>query len=399
MSYRVPSLLCLAAVIVYVQRSALSVPMKTVESELGFGPTEMSWVLSGWYWGYAAFQLPAGWLADRWGSRRAVVLLAVVWSALTGAAGLAWNFPSLLGLWAGMGCAQAGVFPCATKAIGAWFPDTGRAAASGWLVACQTLGFAVAPPLTAWLLLSFTWRTTFALYVIPGLAWAAAYWFLTPTRVEPRPARIPLAELVAGIVGSRLMFLLCFQQFLKSAAMVFFFVLFPRFLQETRGVGQTESGYLAFWPGIAAMFGSLSGGIASDWLLRRTGSRRLSRQGIAVAGMSGCAAFACAAYFFTDPYTAVLLISIGAFCGTFGGVSGYTVAIDFGGRRVATVFATMNMCGNVGSALFPLAAGGLVAANGDWNRVLLLFAFTFLACAACWAVFNPRGTLFPEDEA
>jgi hypothetical protein len=114
--------------------------------------------------------------------------------------------------------------------------------------------------------------------------------------------------------------------------------------------------------------------------------------------MSGCAAFAAAAYFFADPDTAVLLISVGAFCVTFGGVSGYTVAIDFGGRRVATVFATMNMCGNVGSALFPLAALPLAEAGGDWNRVLLLFAFTILACGACWAVFNPRGTLFPEDE-
>lgn len=398
MPQRVLVLLCLAAMIAYVQRQAINVPMKTIETELGFGPFETGLLVSGWYWGYAAIQLPAGWLADAWGSRRAIILLAVLWSVLTGLTGLATGFSSFLCLWVGMGCAQAGVFPCAAKAVGTWFPGTGRAAASGWLIACQLLGVAVAPPLTAWLLHDFTWRHTLGLYALPGLAWAIAYLALTPARVEPRPARVPLAELVGHALASRSMFLLCFQQFLKSAAMTFFFSWFPRFLQEARGVDQTESGNLSFFPGVAAMLGGLLGGFASDWVYRRTGSLRLSRQGVAVLGMVCCSALAGAAYFVQDPRQAVALVSVGAFCGTFGGVSGYAVAIDFGGRRVATVFATMNMCGNVGSALFPLAVGWLVTATGDWNGVLLLFSFTFLADALCWAVFNPRGTLFPEDD-
>src|SRR5437868_6466113 len=195
MRHRVLALLCLAAVIAYVQRSAISVPTKAIEADLGIGPAEMGAVLSAWYWGYAAFQLPAGWLADRWGSRRAVVLYAALWSALTGLAGAADSYPMLLAAWAGMGCAQAGVFPCANKAIGAWFPDTGRAAAAGWLIAAQATGFALAPALTAWLLLSVSWHAAFALYALPGIAWAAAYRLATPDRAEPRPAAGGFAEL------------------------------------------------------------------------------------------------------------------------------------------------------------------------------------------------------------
>jgi MFS family permease len=91
------------------------------------------------------------------------------------------------------------------------------------------------------------------------------------------------------------------------------------------------------------------------------------------------------------------LITLGAFCATFGGVSGYTVAISFGGRQVATVFSTMNMFGNLGAALFPLTAGWLVAQTGNWNLILFLFACVMAIDALCWAFLNPQGTLFGDE--
>lgn len=89
----------------------------------------------------------------------------------------------------------------------------------------------------------------------------------------------------------------------------------------------------------------------------------------------------------------IALISIGAFCASFGGVSGYTVAISFGGSMVATVFGTMNMCGNLGAALFPVTAGWLVRETGNWNIILFFFAGIMAIDAVCWALLNPKGTL------
>ena len=119
MRYGVLTLLCLATVIAYVHRSAITIPSKRIEAELGLGPEGMGLVMGTWYWAYAVCQLPAGWLADRWGGRRALLLFAVLWSALTGMVGLAAGLPGLLLIWGLMGAAQAGLFPCATKAIGA----------------------------------------------------------------------------------------------------------------------------------------------------------------------------------------------------------------------------------------------------------------------------------------
>jgi MFS family permease len=149
--------------------------------------------------------------------------------------------------------------------------------------------------------------------------------------------------------------------------------------------------------GLGAMAGGILGGLASDWLLRRTGNRRLSRQGLAVAGLSLCSVLVLVSAGITGREVATGFLTLGALAAAFGGVSGYAVAIEFGGKRVATVFSAMNMCGNVGAALFPAAVGTLLDATGDWDIVLYLFAGVLALDAILWALLNPRHPLFQDD--
>lgn len=445
--YQVLALLCAAAAIAYVQRSGIAVAAGAIQGDLGLDKVRFGTVLSAWSLGYALMQIPSGWLADRWGSRKALTLYAVLWSAVTGLVGLATNFYSLVALWTLMGVAQAGIFPCSTKAISGWFPVERRASATGLLGSCMGVGSALAPLLTGLLLVALSWRWVFFLYAAPGFVWAVLFYrwvrdpptrpledrlirpcrqcghdlgglalgvsqcpecaalvdvgegadaqaSTSPVRLEYAPP--PAAPVWRRLVGSSSMWLLCAQQFLRAAAMIFFATWFPTFLREARGASVVQSGFLTALAGAGAVLGALSGGFASDKLLSLTGSRRLSRQGIAVAGMTACAALIVCAYFVADRNLAVLVISAGAFCGTFGGVSGYTVAMDLGGRRVATVFSVMNMCGNFGATLFPLAIGWLVERTGNWDLVLFIFAGIFAVDAVCWALLNPKGPLFEE---
>jgi ACS family D-galactonate transporter-like MFS transporter len=94
----------------------------------------------------------------------------------------------------------------------------------------------------------------------------------------------------------------------------------------------------------------------------------------------------------------VILVSIAGFCAYASGVSAYATAIRMGGKRVAPVFATMNMAGNIGAGVFPFAGCLLVVQTGNWNLTLLLFAGLFAGSAVCWAFLNPKGTLFEEAE-
>ena len=152
-----------------------------------------------------------------------------------------------------------------------------------------------------------------------------------------------------------------------------------------------ESGLLTTYAGVAAMLGVVCGGYCSDWLLARTGSKRIARQGLAATGMAVCAALMVASFFVRDVSAAIALISAGAFVACFGGVAGYTVAIDYGGERVGMVFGVMNMAGAFGGMLFPVTVGWLVSVTGTWNAALFAFAALMAIDAVLWALLNPRG--------
>jgi len=410
--YHVLAFLCLSAAIAYIQRAALSVPAAEIAGDLEFADLarDMGWIQSAWYLSYGLMQIPSGWVADRMGSRRALAIFSVVWSLATLLTSLATDFLSLLALWGLMGAAQAGAFPCAAKALGRIFPETERARATGLLACGMTIGGAMAPVLTAMFLESLTpwadelhidrWRLLLAAYAMPGIFWTVA--FLGMISLRKLPATEMTNDVRSRVDWSRMLSswplaLLCGQQFFRAAGMVFFMTWFPTFLQKTRDVSLLGSGILTTVAGVGGVVGSLTGGFFSDWLLQRTGNSRLSRQGIAFVGMSLCSLLIVASYFVHDVNHSIALISLGAFCATFGGVSGYTIAISFGGRHVATVFSTMNMFGNMGAALFPVTAGWLVAQTGNWNLILFLFAAVMAIDALCWALLNPQGTLFGDD--
>ncbi len=397
MRYGVLSFLCLATVIAYVQRSALGVPTEDIERELGLGPQDMGLVMGCWFWFYALCQLPAGWLVDRFGSRLSLIGFAIVWSICTGMVGLATGFPLLIVLWSAMGVAQSGMFPCASKSIGALFPPTGRAFASGSLGCCMAIGWMISPRITAELLLNNTWQTVFLLYAIPGLVWALAFALVIPRFHEPIPNSNDQPVNWVKLLTDVPMIFLCLQQFFRAAGVAFFFTWFIRYLTKTRGVDAILASELAIWPGVGGMIGGLLGGTLSDWLLRKTGNPRLSRQGLAAIAMAAAAGFSLVAYFAESLNLLVFALSAGAFCGYFAGVSGYAVAITYGGKRVATVFATMNMCGNIGAGLFPFVVGWIVKETGDWNNALLLVIVLFAADAVAWSLLNPKGTLFDEE--
>jgi MFS family permease len=402
MRHLVLAMLCLAAVVAYVQRLGINTAEPLVCGSLGLEHEEFGYLMSAWLLGYAVLQIPAGWLADLWGSRRTLTLFAVLWSLLTGAASLATDGWMLIALWLSMGIAQAGLVPCAAKLVAAWFPPTSRASASGVLASSMAVGIALAPSLTGLLLLNVSWRVLLGIYMIPGLVWAAVF-FAVVAESPPSSAPVsPNARGLRNVFRGEHVSLLCAQQFFRAAGMAFFMTWLPTMLRETRHVDVSTSGYLTGIIGVGAIIGGVLGGLASDALLKRTENRRLSRQGLAVAGLSTCAACLVAAYRAQDIDHAVGLMCFGAFVGTFGGVSGYTVAIELGGTQVATLFGLMNMCGNIGAALFPLVVNrrvlgvGYALGLGPWAFVVAICAIIFLIDAFCWSLLNPRTNLDGE---
>ena len=434
--------LCAAAAIAYLQRSCLGVLDSTIRKDLDITKDEMGWVMGNFLLTYAIFQIPSGWLADRWGSRVTLPFYCVLWSlatsatalagwfalpdnpggqvALASAAGAGWLAARGSVLWlAGTrlagGAAQAGVFPCCAIVLGTWFPATNRGFATGWVAASQQVGAVTATLLAGFLLTYVPWTWIFVLYSLPGFVWAAAFyvWFRDRPDAHPVPNAAELALIAAdrplesgqprdatpwlALISSPVLWWICLQQFCRAFAYIFYSTWFPTYLQETRHVSVAASGYYTSLPLIATLCGGLVSGAFSDWLLHRTGSRRIARQGVAALSLLLCAVCFGFAYSVADPNRAVAIISLGSFWAAVAGTASYTLTIEMAGKHVATVFAVMNMSGNVGAWIFPILVPRLLKLPGGWDLVMTVVGGAYVIATLCWLFVNPNGSVFDRS--
>jgi ACS family glucarate transporter-like MFS transporter len=414
--YAVLTWLCAAATLAYVQRQSLAVAEKTIRADLGMEAEHKAWVQSAFFISYALLQIPTGRIAQGLGTRIAMPVFAVFFSVCCAACGAAQGAAGFIVARLGMGTGQAGIFPASTNSIARWFPRTELALASGGLAAFMQVGGALGAVLTGELLQPVGWRWLFVLYSLPALVWAVGFygWFRdTPEEHSARREEPPAApdKQASGaaharsrgvpwwtLITSRAMLCICTQQFCRASGSVFFASWFATYLRETRGVSIPGSGWLTGLPVMATAVGCLVGGGVSDWILVRSGSRRLARKWLAVTCMGGCAALTASAYGIQDALVAVALISAGTLVASFAAPCAYAITIDMGGDHRVAVFSTMNMWGNIGAAVFPHLVPPLVRATGSWDLVLFLFAGMYLTAGVFWLLLDPSGTVFDRRE-
>jgi ACS family glucarate transporter-like MFS transporter len=276
------------------------------------------------------------------------------------------------------------------------------------------VGAAVGSVLTGILLEWTTWRVVFGFYAFPGLLWVAWFFWWFRDRPSDHPsvnaaelALLPTTSTTSGdrpeatpwlkLATSSALFWICGQQFFRAAAYIFYMSWFATFLQEAHGVSRQQSGLLTSIPFWTMMVGSLAGGFTSDWVLTRSGSRRLGRQGVAFVSSLLAALLILVARFQDDVNVIVALIGLSAFCAAMAGPCAYAITIDMGGQHIATVFSIMNMAGNVGAMIFPVVVPYLVGTDKNWDLVLLVFTGINVLSAFCWLFLNPHGTVFDRS--
>src|SRR6267378_5799698 len=146
------ALLFTAMLISYAHRSALSVAAPFISKDLNLSKAQMGILLSSFFWVYAFMQMPAGWIVDRFGVRRAYSFGFVFWSLASSLTGLGVGLASLLGLRIATGAGQAITFPASSRAVANWYPDRERGKVTGVYLTGVRLGAALVSWLGAYFL-------------------------------------------------------------------------------------------------------------------------------------------------------------------------------------------------------------------------------------------------------
>ena len=391
----------LLALIVLFDRIMISVAKDPVAADLGLSEKQMGWVLAIFALGYALFQAPSGYLADKYGPRRVLTAVVSLWSVFTALTGAAFNFVSMLVVRFVFGVGEAGAFPSMARALYSWIPLGERGIVNGINFSGGRIGAAVALPVVALLIEAFGWRWSFVILGAVGIVWAIFWyaWFRDDpadhrsmdaaelahieAHIEPREATTEPGLTLGQLFGSGNMWLLMGQYF--GSNFTFFFTLtwlFP-YLKSTYDLDFQSTGFYAAAPLLAGALGNWTSGWLVDRLYKR-GSLSRSRK---IPAMLGFALAAIGVLMSVSQPTAggaVIWLSVAVFGADMTLSPSWSACVDIGRRSAGTVSGTMNMAGNLGSFFTALAFPYLVDAFGSAQPFLYVAAALSMLSIAAW---------------
>lgn len=390
------ALVTAATVLNYLDRSVMSVAAQPMSRELAIPPALLGVIFSAFSWTYAAAQIPAGLLLDRLGTRLTYALSLTTWSAFTLLHGLAGNVGALLGLRFGLGLAEAPCYPCNGRILATWFPQGERARATGVYSIGQYFGLAFLSPVLFWIVATWGWRALFvivgAIGVGFGLAWHALY---RDPEASGRANPAELALIGAGgglaakpapgfslrrmgrLLAQRQILGAAIAQFCSNSALVFLITWFPTYLATARHLDFLKSGFYVALPYVAASMGVLLGGIASDALIRRTGSPTLGRKLPLVVGLLLVTAI-CGLDGIADNRVLIAVMSVAAFGQGICNL-GWTLIADVApAGEIGLTAGLFNLCANLAGIVTPMLIGFVVQASGSFHGALVYIGLVAL---------------------
>lgn len=257
----------------YFDKTAMSVLAVPVAAEFGFSKSQMGLVLSGFFLGFAIMTLVGGYLADRFGPRRVLFLVMLLWSIFTGMTAVAWSLVSLICLRTAFGLAE-GSFPSASSAaIAQLMPIHQRGRAKALLTSGATLGTAFGALIVAVLASMHGWRFPFVLFSIVGVGVSLAFLAISGPmkRRESSTRPIPFKTAMRTVARSRLIWTLAATQFGVGFFAWGLNQWLPSYWVQVKGLSLSSAGLVTAIPNIVAFFAMLGAGFLSDKVAGKEG--------------------------------------------------------------------------------------------------------------------------------
>jgi MFS family permease len=376
------ALLCAMSFILYLDRVNLAAAAGPIKAELGLSNTTLGVAFSAFGYTYAIFQIIGGWLADRMGARRTLLVCGSIWVVATIATGLVGGLASLCAARLLLGIGEGAALPAQARAIANWFHTKDRGFVQGVTHSSSRLGNAAAPTLIVLLATVYSWRLSFILVGVFTAAWIVVWmlYYRDDPRAHRRVNEAELACLPAGIVHQsqklhgtpwrRILHRMSpaiFVYFCQVWSNTLFFSWVPLFFLHGYGLNLKESAIFSSGVFLAGVVGDVLGGFLSDRVLKRTGNLKLARQGVIAFSLLGAFVFMIPVMISRD-LTIVTLCLSGAFFMlelTIGPI--WAVPMDVAERHAGTASGMLNTGAALATIISPVVFGAVIDATGNWS--------------------------------
>jgi len=376
----------------------------------------MGWSASAFNWTYALFQIPGGWLADRFGSRLVLAGAITWWSIFTAATalvprlslaswfGVAWAFAIVRFL---IGLGEGTAFPNANKIVAFWNSSDSRGIANSIFFAGIGVGGALTPASITWIMVKWGWRASFYASAVLGLVVALIWWLYatdrpeehrhvnclelaminprgsgTLSRTEIMQRRPPWGKIFRSVsVLSLVLSYLCI-----GYPAYIYYTWFFIYLVRVRGFSLAHSALWGSTPFVAIVLLAPFGGWVSDRAVACWGKSWGRRHAVWLGVILSATLLSAGAQVIHKEWAVVLLACAAGF-NLFAVPSWWATCNDLTPNFCGSLSGLMNMFGNIGGWLSPIVTAHIATRYG-WSLALDFAALLTLAAGLFWVVIN-----------
>jgi len=435
------ALLCSLSFLTYFDRVCIMRAQVDIQRDLLISDEQLGLIMGAFWLAYGLFEIPGGWLGDRFGPRVTLLRIVLAWSLFTALSGTATGFATLLACRFLFGVGEAGAYPNMASVQSRWLPVKARGRAGGLLWLFARWGGAFSPLLFGLMLrgldspsfrettsaipgFSFisevaAWRMGFVASGLLGLVWCAVFfpWFRDNPREkagvnqaeldlinagrekkDESDGHSPAAHVWKALFTSPSLWAMAALYICGSFGWSFFVSWMPRFLKDVHGVTFEKSELMSVMPLFFGGLSCLTGGWLCDIVVRKTGWKRMGRALFPIIGCTTAAAAMYGIHFAKTPFQAAILMCIAAAAYDFGQAANWATIVDMGGKHAGIATGFINMVGNLGNSIQPYI-GALIFNNASWNTLFLVYAAAYIIAGCMWFFIDPRKTFYEGKDA
>ncbi|MDU2063876.1 MAG: MFS transporter [Sporomusaceae bacterium] len=392
--WRIMFLVFIILTLNYLDRVNISIAAPLIQKEFNFSPVELGIIFSSFTWGNVLGQLPGGALSSVFGAKRMYIIAIIFWSAFLAMTTLATTVTAFVIYRVIFGFFEGMCWPVASTVGATWFPKSERSRAMSLQSNGMVVGLAVAPPFVTYFMMQHGWRGAFFISALLSLIWLAFWWFTMNDRPDKHPkvnaeelahiteddgaaealAEEPLSFMAALkiVMKKPSLYAAC----LSNGALVWTLYTYtswlPMYLQHERGFTIAKTGFVAMLPFLFSMITIPCGGIAADWLYKKTGNLKLSKNIPIVSGLVAGGIMMIPAALAQDPMTGVVLLSLGYSLIMFILGPQWAIPPDVGGKKAAGyACALVQILSHIPGIIAPIFMGYIVQATGHYTAGVL----------------------------